>query len=178
MDGVTTDQLVVRVGGVGDVGAVLALLDDATRWLVARGRTGQWGSLPHSGNPRRITQVQGWATAGDLYLAEQGGTPVGATVVGGAVPHVPPATEPELYVNLLVTDRNHAGRGIGARLLAHAEELARAAGVGLLRVDCYAGDDGALIRYYERQGFTATEPFSVPLADRCWPGQVLERRLR
>ncbi|MBE1488782.1 GNAT family N-acetyltransferase [Plantactinospora soyae] len=173
----TTDQLVIRAGGPGDVAAVLSLLDGATRWLVARGRTGQWGTAPHSGNPRRIAQVRRWATAGDLYLAEQSGVPVGAIVVGDAVPHVPRAREPELYVNLLVTDRAQAGRRIGGRLLDHAEELARERGVGLLRVDCYAGDDGALVRYYERQGFTATEPFSVQLLDRRWPGQLLERRL-
>ncbi|MDG4788403.1 GNAT family N-acetyltransferase [Micromonospora sp. WMMD1102] len=171
------DQLVVRPGGPDDVAAVLALLDGATRWLAELGRTGQWGSAPHSGNPRRIAQVRRWAADGDLYLAELAGRPVGALVVGAAVPHVPAATEPELYVNLLVSDRAHAGRRIGARLLEYAEELARSSGVDLLRVDCYAGDDGALVRYYENQGFTATEPFTVPLADRRWPGQVLERRL-
>ncbi|WP_422774333.1 GNAT family N-acetyltransferase [Plantactinospora sp. WMMC1484] len=170
-------DLAVRPGGPDDVAAVLALLDGATRWLVERGRTGQWGRASHSGNPRRIAQVRRWAAEGELYLAELAGRPVGAIVVGRAVPHVPPATEPELYVNLLVSDRAHAGHRIGARLLGFAEELARARGVDLLRVDCYAGDDGALIRYYEGQGFTATEPFSVPLADRRWPGQLLERRL-
>ncbi|MFC6021452.1 GNAT family N-acetyltransferase [Plantactinospora solaniradicis] len=177
MDDVTTDQLVIRAGDPGDVAAVLSLLDGATRWLVARGRTGQWGSASHSGNPRRVAQVRRWATDGDLYLAERSGVPVGAIVVGDAVPHVPRATEPELYVNLLVTDRAHAGEGIGGRLLDHAEELAREQGLGLLRVDCYAGDDGALIRYYESQGFTATEPFTVQLVNRLWPGQLLERRL-
>lgn len=177
MDGVTTDQLAVRAGGPEDVAVVLALLDGATRWLVARGRTGQWGVLPHSSNPLRITQVRRWAVDGDLYLAEHAGAPVGAIVVGEAVPHVPAATEPELYVKLLVADRAYEGRGVGARLLDFAEGLARARGIGLIRVDCYAGDDGALIRYYEGQGFTATEPFSVQLVDRCWPGQLLERRL-
>jgi GNAT superfamily N-acetyltransferase len=76
-------------------------------------------------------------------------------------------------VNLLVTDRSFAGRGVGAALLDHARDLAVARGLGLLRVDCYAGDDRALVRYYESVGFTATEPFTVGE----WPGQVLERRL-
>ncbi|MEO3816146.1 GNAT family N-acetyltransferase [Plantactinospora sp. B24E8] len=181
----TTEELVVRPGGPGDVAVVLGLLDGATRWLVARGRVDQWGSAPHSDNPRRIAQVRRWAADGELYVAElantaasgPAGVPVGALVVGGAVPHVPPATEPELYVNLLVTDRAYAGRRIGARLLAYAERLARERGLDLLRVDCYAGGDGALIRYYESQGFTATAPFTVQLTDRRWPGQLLERRL-
>ncbi|NJP32544.1 GNAT family N-acetyltransferase [Micromonospora thermarum] len=91
---------------------------------------------------------------------------------------MPPATEPELYVNLLVTDRAYAGHGIGGRLLAHAADLARERRLDLLRVDCYAGGDGALVRWYERQGFTRTETFTVERPGRePWPGQVLARRL-
>ncbi len=168
----------IRAGGPDDVPIVLALLDGATRWLVEQGRTGQWGTEPHSADPRRIEQAQRWAASDGLYLAELNGTAVGALAVGSATPYVPPATEPELYINLLVTDRARAGSRIGARLLEYAEQIARDLGVGLLRVDCYAGADGALVRYYERQGFTATEPFTVGLPDRQWPGQVLERRLR
>jgi hypothetical protein len=45
-------------------------------------------------------------------------------------------------------------------------------------VDCYAGGDRALVGYYERQGFTATESFEVPLKSGVvWPGQILEQRL-
>jgi GNAT superfamily N-acetyltransferase len=93
--------------------------------------------------------------------------------VGDAMPYVPPPAEPELYVRLLVTDRAHAGLGVGSELLEHARGIARARGLSLLRVDCYGGGDRALVRYYERQGFTATEPFTVG----DWPGQILEQRL-
>ncbi|MEW9552598.1 hypothetical protein [Nonomuraea sp. NPDC050783] len=54
---------------------------------------------------------------------------------------------------------------------AAAEALAR--GVGLLRVDCYAGDDGRLVAYYESCGFTRVAPFRV----KDWPGMLLQRRL-
>ncbi|PZG08717.1 GNAT family N-acetyltransferase [Micromonospora craterilacus] len=175
-----TDQptFLLRPGGPADAPAVLRLLDDATAWLVARGRPGQWGTEPASTDPRRIAQADAWAGGGGLWLAQATDRPVGALVVGAATEYVPPATEPELYVNLLVTDRAHAGAGIGGRLLAHAAELARERGVPLLRVDCYAGDDGALVRWYERQGFTATDPFTVERPGRPpWPGQVLVRRL-
>jgi hypothetical protein len=48
----------------------------------------------------------------------------------------------------------------------------------LVRVDCYAGDDQALVRYYESQGFRRVRPFVVELTgDRSWPGQLLEDRL-
>jgi hypothetical protein len=42
----------------------------------------------------------------------------------------------------------------------------------LALLDCYAGDDGKLVRFYESAGFTRTELFDV----NGWPGQLLERR--
>lgn len=49
------------------------------------------------------------------------------------------------------------------------------AGVPLLRVDCYAGDDGKLVAFYEANGFVRTATFIGP--DGIWPGQVLARRV-
>lgn len=170
-------MITIRQAGHSAVPEVLALLDGATEWLVARGRTDQWGTEPHSTNPRRIAQISSFADDGGLWLAEQDGRVVGALAVGAAMPYVPAADEPELYVRLLVTDRASAGQGIGGTLLDHARELARAAGVGLLRVDCFAGGDGALVRYYEKQGFTREAEFAVPVNDSEWPGQILFQRL-
>ncbi|WBB69823.1 GNAT family N-acetyltransferase [Micromonospora sp. WMMD812] len=170
--------LSVRPGGPADAPAILRLLDAATAWLVTQGRTGQWGTEPASADPRRVAQADTWANSDGLWLAVLGDRPVGALVVGTATEYVPAATEPELYVNLLVTDRAYAGRAIGGRLLAHAADLARERGLDLVRVDCYAGGDGALVRWYERQGFTRTDPFTVRRPGRDpWPGQVLARRL-
>ncbi|WP_091610341.1 GNAT family N-acetyltransferase [Micromonospora mirobrigensis] len=170
--------ITVRPGGPADADAVLGMFDSAIAWLVARGRTGQWGTEPGSTDPARIAQVRAWANGDGLWLAEIDGRCVGALVVGAATEYVPPPTEPELYVNLLIADRAHAGLGVGSRLLEHAAELARQRGVGVLRVDCYAGDDRALVRFYESCGFTATDPFTVERPGRPpWPGQVLARRL-
>lgn len=62
---------------------------------------------------------------------------------------------------------------LGSRFLDHAREQARARGVFLVRVDCWSGGDGALIRYYENQGFTPTE--RAPVGDR--EVQVFETRV-
>ena len=168
----------IRRAGRDDVPVVLGLLDGATEWLVARGRTDQWGTEPHSTSPRRIEQITGFADDNGLWVAEADGRVVGALAVGDSMPYVPPAAEPELYVRLLVTERASAGQNIGGVLLDHARELARAAGVGLLRVDCFAGGDGALVRYYEKQGFTREAEFAVPRVNGSdWPGQVLAQRL-
>jgi GNAT superfamily N-acetyltransferase len=169
--------LTIRPGAAGDVPAVLGLLDRAVVWLVANGRTGQWGTEPATGNPHRHEQANGWVRSGGLYLAEIDGVAVGALAVGDAPAYVPAPDEPELYVNLLVTDRSRKGAGIGTALLDRARDVARDRGVSLLRVDCYAGDDRALVGYYESQGFTSTQPFTVDLPGGAWPGQVLAQRL-
>ena len=97
---------------------------------------------------------------------------VGALVVGSRPEHVHPVEELELYVELLLSSRARAGERIGARLVEHAVGLARDAGVGLLRVDCWAGAP-KLVRFYEAQGFVRDGTFDV----RGWIGQVFSMRL-
>ncbi|MGC5009597.1 GNAT family N-acetyltransferase [Streptosporangium sp. DT93] len=163
----------IRDGGPGDAGAVLTMFDSAVRFLVSQGRIGQWGGEPFSGDPQRIEQVRQWAAGGGMRIAEIDGEPAGCVVVGPPNPYVMPATEPELYVRALVIDQRFSGRRVGRTLLDRAAEEAVRHGVGLLRVDCYAGDDGRLVGYYERCGFTRSMPFYVG----TWPGMILQRRL-
>jgi GNAT superfamily N-acetyltransferase len=161
----------LRIGSVADLDAVLALLDGAVAWLVAHGRTGQWGDQPWSASDARVARIRGMVEGNELLLLERGGAAVAALAHGPAAhDYVPPAAEPEDYVLLLVSDP--AARGAGRRLLDESWTRARAAGVRRQRVDCYAGDDGKLVRFYESAGFTRTEPFEV----NGWPGQLLERR--
>lgn len=163
----------VRLGGSDDVPLVLSFFDEAVRWLVAQGITAQWGTEPFSTNPRRVAAAVDWAASGGLRIANHDGVAVGALVVGKAPDYVPPAADPELYVIALVTSRAPEARGAGRFLLGVAEREAREMGVPLLRVDCFGGGDGSLIKVYESAGFTRTVGFNVG----NWPGQVLERRL-
>ena len=57
-------------------------------------------------------------------------------------------------------------------MLDHARALAVRRSLPLLRVDCYTGDDPALVAWYERQGRTPTDTFTAG----TWPGQVLQQR--
>ncbi|KAE8361970.1 hypothetical protein BDV27DRAFT_160197 [Aspergillus caelatus] len=194
------DDITIVRGTVDAIPAVLHLLDTAVQWLVSQDRTGQWGTAPFSENPQRAEQLREFSTTGHgLWLAikaennipilpqnrmsniqpqtmdgEAPGIIVGALAIGERSPYVPPVSEPELYVRLLVTDRRCAGNQIGKRLLDHARDLARNARISLLRVDCYAGGDGKLIQYYESQGFKRVESFNV---EGEWPCQVLAQRL-
>ncbi|CAM3347313.1 GNAT family N-acetyltransferase [Stackebrandtia soli] len=168
-------NLTLRAGSVADAPAVIGLLDNAMRWLIAEGRTDQWGETLASNIPSRVAHITRYTDGGDCHIALAGTDVVGALVVGEAISYVPPATEPELYVKFLVADRSRPGLGVGGLLLDHAATLARQRGLSLLRVDCFRSPDRSLIEFYERHGFTSTEEFTVD--DGKWAGQVLERRL-
>ena len=154
-----------------DLDAVMGLLDVAVAWLVEQGRTGQWGDQPWSASTDRVARIRRMIEEDELLLQDRDGVPVAALVHGPhAHDYVPPATGPEDYVLLLVA--HPSARGAGRRLLDESWSRARAAGIRCQRVDCYAGDDGKLVRLYESAGFTRTEPFEV----KGWPGQLLERK--
>jgi GNAT superfamily N-acetyltransferase len=164
-------ELEIERGDGGDADRLVALFDDAIAWLVARRQTAQWGSEPWSADPAKVERTREWAQGGGLWLAVDGaGTTAGAIVLGDAHDYVPPPDRPELYVQVLLTAASHRGRGVGARLVAHAVAQARAAGAEQLRVDCWAGVPG-LPAAYERLGFTRTGSFTV----KDWPGAILVR---
>ncbi|MFM9368270.1 GNAT family N-acetyltransferase [Streptomyces sp. Da 82-17] len=169
-------RMKIRKGGAEDIPAILALLDAAASRLVAEGRTDQWGTEPLSARPGVVCNLHAYVAEGTPWLAEIDGEPAGTLILTsgpGANSAIAPAAEPENYVHWLAADPRHTGRRVGAALLAHAAAETRRAGLGLLRVDCYAGGDGKLVAYYESQGFARTETYE----NDGWRGQVLERRL-
>lgn len=170
----------IRTAAPDDVPATIALLDGAIAWLTARGYPDQWGTRPWSSRPAAVERAHAYAREYLMRVAEtDDGAVIGASVVAEEPPgSVAPAGERELYLRLLVTDRARSGTGIGAALVADAVQEARRRGITLLRVDCYAGNEGRLIAQYEALGFTRTEPFlTVDGQGAPWAGQVLQLRL-
>lgn len=171
-------KVTIREGGPDDVPAILGMLDSCVEWLVAQGRPVQWGTEPLSGRPKTVESVVRYADEGDVFIAEVDGVPAATLTLtdapGAYLSHLPPPGEPERYIHWLASERRFKGQGVGSTLLEHAAEETRRAGVSLLRVDCYAGDDGKLVRYYESNGFVRTETYAV---SDDWPGQVLARRV-
>lgn len=165
----------LRRATAGDAVEILRLFDEAIAWFVSVGNTGQWGSEPATGQERWEERATRWAAGPDTWIAQlpDTGEVCGALVLGEALEYVPAATEPELYVQTLIGSRDPRAKGTGRLLLAFAEQQAADRGLGLLRLDCYAGGTGDLVRYYESVGFTPTETFRVGE----WPGQVLTRRV-
>lgn len=174
MSELTSETLIIRRASIADAPAVLRIFDDVIAWFVSIGNAGQWGSEPWSASPQRVGRIEEACSLPDAWVAED--TELGicaALVLGEAMPYVPAATEPENYVRLLVASRDPRVRGIGRRLMAFADERTRAAGLNRLRVDCYGGGSGTLIRFYESCGYDRVTTFDVD----GWPGQLLTRSL-
>nr|WSZ16408.1 GNAT family N-acetyltransferase [Streptomyces canus] len=173
-------EISIRDGGPDDIPVILGMLDSCVEWLVAQGRPGQWGTEPLSGSPRTVESVARYIDEGSVFIAEADGVPAATLTItdapGAYLAHLPPPGEPERYIHWLASDRRFKGHGVGSALLAHAAEETRRAGVALLRVDCYAGDDRKLVAYYEANGFAPTHTYTAG-ANNDWPGQVLAMRV-
>jgi GNAT superfamily N-acetyltransferase len=169
----------IRPGGPDDITAVLALGDEAVTWMNARGNTRQWGTAPWTGSQEREAVIRGQAHGDGMRIAEdQDGMVLGALVITGTpAAYVSAVAERELYVNLLLVSRRHSGQGVGAALIGRAKQEAAARGIGLIRVDCWAGEDGSLVRVYEKYGFSRVREFTVGLPAGEWPGMLLAMRL-
>jgi GNAT superfamily N-acetyltransferase len=168
----------IRSGSPEDIPAVLALGDEAVGWMNERGNTQQWGTEPWTGNEKREATVRERAHGGGLrIMEEEDGTVLGALVITETrQPYVPEADERELYVNLLLVSRRHGGRGIGAALVERARQEAAERGIALIRVDCWAGEQGSLVRVYEGYGFSRVQEFAVTTPAGDWPGMLLAMR--
>ena len=79
---------------------------------------------------------------------------------------------PAHYVHGLMTDRGHAGTGLGASLLAWAADQARQTGAEALRLDCIE-TNVRLRQYYSGQGFRPVGRFAYPAP---WHSVVLWER--
>ncbi|GGS04490.1 GCN5 family N-acetyltransferase [Streptomyces aureoverticillatus] len=166
----------IRPGAPADIPLFLGILDSAVERLVSQGRTKQWGTEPLSRNPKVVESIDKYVADGSPWLAEVDGEAAGMLLLTDSPgSYIPPVDEPERYVHYLATDPRFAGRGVGRALLAHAAAETRRQGISLLRVDCYAGNEGKLVAYYESNGFVRAETFTEK--NGTWPGQVLEMRL-
>ncbi|CAI6231641.1 unnamed protein product [Periconia digitata] len=83
--------------------------------------------------------------------------------------------DPFIYLLALFSDRKTSsiGKGAGAALIKHAKDEAKRLGIHRIDGDCYAGNDGKLLKYYESQGFKSAGEFG---SEQGWPGVVFEMR--
>lgn len=166
--------VVLRPASSADVEPLLALMDRVVAWLVARGRSGQWGSRPLSEATGYREHTAAAVTAGRVTVAVRDGAVVGAVTLDRTTPAFVPAgllPEGALYVHALVSDRTAAGLGIGQLLLDHAVSLAAG---GPLALDHWSGSPELATRY-EDAGFAAVGDFVLDQRGQPWPGTVRVR---
>ena len=170
----------IRPAEASDAAPVLAMMDGIMEWLVSLGRTAQWGSAPWSTTPSLVKVIGDRIARAELRVAvgDDGGIAGCVSLSETPSGYVPAVDEPEVFINLLATSRRFKGRNVGGLLLAEARDEARRRGSGLVRVDCFAGDDGRLKNWYASQGFEEVEPFTVRREGRPdWPGMLFAMRL-
>ena len=121
-------DVTIREGRPADAAAVLALFDDGGR-VARRARADRSvGQRAVLGHPRRASPPR--PMGGRRWAADRRAT---ATAVGAhRARHAPgvgrPRSEPERYIEALVTSRAHAGQDIGGALVRRAIEETRTAG--------------------------------------------------
>jgi GNAT superfamily N-acetyltransferase len=134
----------VERASLDEVDDVVAVLSEAAAWLRLQGIE-QWP------DPYPADWVEPSIRRGETYLARDGTEVVGTITLRWEDPafwgEQPPVAG---YVHGVAVRRAFAG--LGPRLLAWADEQARAAGREVLRLDCRT-DNPKLRAYYEGHGF-------------------------
>ncbi|WP_051580941.1 GNAT family N-acetyltransferase [Pseudonocardia acaciae] len=148
------DELHFRRADEHDVDKVLAVLNDAARWLHER-QILQW---PERFEPHKV--LPGIA-AGHTWLAERGDEPLGTLTLTWTDP-LWTADGRAGYVHRLAGRRD--ARGLGARLLAWAGEQSLRHAREFLRLDCVTTNH-RLRAYYERIGFSYRGDVEFPARD-------------
>jgi GNAT superfamily N-acetyltransferase len=142
------NDLRLRPAEDADLAALVRLRDDAARWMLSHGITGQWqpGELDEN-HFRRIAQ------RGEVWLAEARDRVVGAWELWwedeDAWGPQPPTAG---YVHRLMVDHGSVPPGTGRRLLRAAERRVAGAGRSSVRLDCLAGN-ARLTAYYVDAGY-------------------------
>jgi GNAT superfamily N-acetyltransferase len=139
----------VRRAEPGDEAIVREILEDARRWLAARGIV-QWT------RPFDETWVADRIAAGEMFIARLDGAPAAVVRVLWSDQLFWSGREQgdAAYIHTLAVRRDWAGQGIGADVLRWAADEARRHGRRLLRLDCAAANR-ALAAYYVGLGFAA-----------------------
>ena len=149
-----------------DTAFIISCFDSALPYLASIGSKGQWGTELFSERQWFCDEIRGFVegdrdlATGIAWIADvedendgHGETrPAGAMVLTTTGHQAPQSVLPpvkELYVKFLITDRRleAVSKGVGACLLDFAKDFTRKQSIKLLRVDCWSGGNGGLVKY-------------------------------
>jgi ribosomal protein S18 acetylase RimI-like enzyme len=163
----------MRPAVAGDDVIFAEIHEEIARWLWERG-IHQWqpGTFP-------IRWIQDAIARGDVYLASEASTVIGAVIVQASDTFTwgeASVTDAAGYIHGLRVRRSVAGRGIGLAMLHWAEREIAARGLRLARLDCM-GDNPALCAYYERAGYRRVRTKAHQGGDRIYMIAMFEKAL-
>lgn len=147
--------LALRRAGVRDMRWIVALIEDAARWLRDCKNTDQWAA-PWPNRAGRDSRILASLQAGKTWICWDRATP--AATITADPDHdpywaQPPGADPAIYVHRLVVSRSYAGNRLGSSLLDWAGQTGRQAhGARWIRVSAWT-TNLELHRYYIDQGF-------------------------
>ncbi len=135
-----------------DAETVRSILLEAAQWIHAKG-IDQW-RIAEFTKEHVLDNIQG----GDVFLAYDGGAPIGTVIVrrkpGPFDRQIwgEKADDHAAYVHRLAIRTKYHGQGLGGQILGWAEDESVRTGKAYVRLDCMA-DNEALNQYYQRFGF-------------------------
>lgn len=154
--------------GDSDVLFILDCFDSTLTFLAGIGSGEQWGARPFSKRPEMVQFIQDCVissnndkTDQNAYIVEKRGeelVPCGAVIVDSSFPDYLIENNDAmknladltnfLYLNVLVTHKgpSQLAKGAGDALIDHVKAEARRRNNQTILVDCWNGNDGALIR--------------------------------
>ncbi|MBI4214216.1 MAG: GNAT family N-acetyltransferase [Chloroflexi bacterium] len=144
-------ELRVVPAAPSDLEVVIEILEEVAAWLETKG-IDQW---PVGSFRRSAAFFAGAIERGEVHLAYVGEDLAGTLRLVATDPDVwSDLADESLYVHSVAVRRSFAGRRLGRQLLEWAEQRAREAAKGYLRLDCVAGNP-VLRQYYEDAGFSS-----------------------
>jgi GNAT superfamily N-acetyltransferase len=149
-------NLTIRRAGPDDLDVITEIQAESVEWLASKGLDQWQPGQPQAPQDRPWSHLQESIERGNCWVVEAKDEIVATiTVDDYADPEFWDTEDADqaFYVHRMIVRRSHAGRNLGATLLAWADHLARAANRRYLRLDAWQTNE-PLHRYYESQGFT------------------------
>jgi ribosomal protein S18 acetylase RimI-like enzyme len=122
----------------------MGLRDDLARWLLSKG-IDQWrpGEIP-------LERLARWVDRGTVRVLPEDGRLIAAVAVLDEDPVWPEDQIAAGYIHLLMVARSHAGRGLGASVLAAAERTIVDSSRTWARLDAVATNTRLIAWYLDR----------------------------
>lgn len=151
-----------------ELNEVLEILEEASRWLTARGFESQWKPSPALHQLIRDSIDQG-----DVYMIKDAQGTIGTITLQWTDMKYWGDMSPDAgYIHKFAIKRSRSGQRLGIRTLQWAEAKTKKEGKKFLRLDCLANN--RIIReYYEKYGFVHIRDTMAP----GWKASLYEKKL-